>query len=83
MMAGQGDDLDGSTVKRLNVLEMMKEFRSNMDVSDNDDVSVNADEDEDVGHDSTQQNISDRKSASSDKKSPPDSSPVRVCRLTS
>ena len=80
-MAGQGDDLDGSTVKRLNVLEMMKEFRSNMDASDNDD--VNADEDEDVGNDSTQQNVSDRKSASSDKKSPPDSSPVRVCRLMS
>ena len=81
-MAGQGDDLDGSTVKRLNVLEMMKEFRSNMDVSDNDDVSVNADED--VGNDSsTRQDVSDRKSASSDKKSPPDSSPVRVCRLMS
>ena len=82
-MAGQGEELDGSTVKRLNVLEMMKEFRSNMDASDNDDVSVNADADEDVGNDSTQQNVSDRKSASSDKKSPPDSSSVRVCRLMS
>ena len=31
----QGDELD--VKKRLNVLEMMKEFRTNMDISDDDD----------------------------------------------
>jgi len=49
----------------------MKEFRSNMDLSDNDDVS--ADANEDGGNDSTEQDAT----ASPDNKSP-DSSPGRV-----
>jgi len=57
LLAWQGDDLQVS--KRLNVLEMMKAFRSNMDSSDDEDT-------EQKGNDLTDENVADTKSTSPD-----------------
>ena len=76
----QGDEQEGAVVKRLNVLEMMKEFRSNQDLSDNDESNDRTD-------DSTEHELhdtADGNSASPDDKSPVrPTSAVRVCRLFS
>ena len=62
----QGDELD--VKKRLNVLEMMKEFRTIMDDDDN----------KERGKDSTEHNIADGKSPSPERTTR-NSSPVKVC----